>query len=1205
MNSLKKIVAGLSALTIVLTQSVSLVAFGATFPQEELTAHQWGYDNGLTSKATMDEFMPYASLQRQAFAKFISEFAMKFLNKTPDTTKMCDFNDKALFDSTLTDSICKAYQMNLMMGSNGNFMAEKNIIRGDVMRVMYRLLKGEMETSVSQAYNYLNSMGIFNVLNENDNIMRSHMMLVLYRTYNQLQGGSFGDIFGGIFSGNTNSGNQNTGAVVAGDLNVMLDSSTPASNLLVPRTAKAQKVAVFKISAGASDDVTINEVLVGRSLAGNTSDIENVYLYLGDAQRITDGRTVSSNTNEARFSNLGLVVKKGTSILLTVRVDFNSTAGSRQHAFSIKAMTSTARNVSGLPVTGNPITLGDVTVGAVSINSRSVATTEVSVGSQSAELAKINVQTNSVETATLRAITLALAGNLSAGNIKNLKLVNSNGTVLATADMLKRVGTYDAVTFVLSTGGMMDRGGDITLSVQGDVVGGRNGDKVGFYLSNATDLLLEGGTFGSNLSVNTGTSSNAYYQDQSISSLPASTLGLATTSNFVTVKAGKLTFTYLAPNAQNVARGTNDVVLGAFNINNQSGQPVDIRTLAMTLSGNTATSFLVSGGIATFTNIRLVKYENNVIGSILGSVSDPATADVGPYAMNFRDVFSVNAGDTKVAVIANIPSSVAIAGSYKVYFNPSSTSNSFRGTVTSETITDVVPSSNISSNISTLIGSALTVNYGSTPATSVYVRGQEKVNIGSVVFNASDAVDTKLNAVTVQFLSGTTAFSGAQVAHTIYIYDGSTLLGGASTRNFDAAGVAQFYNLNLSIPRGTSKTLTIKGDILNNAPVAASNFYKVSVTAVDATQSANGSSISTSVPSATNAGTFGLATGGTITITNALVNNQLIPGSKLNATFGSFRIRANSLPFTVKTLTFAYSGQVAAPVVGSFKLVDTTTNTVISSGGTLIGSGASVGIIRFNALNFAIAQDTEKTVEVRADINNISSSQFSGIVNTNVQFGVYLGTGDSQDNIEFVPSNAVGLASLKDVDYSAGNITLTGGTPVVGFNSPVSATLFANALHTMTRTLPVVTSVSSDQTYGQPLVVTITNPSNDTIYVSGLRIGLTNSSLFSAATCTWEAWDASQNSAFTGNNPMANCTGLVSLRYLNNPGLPVAPNTTIKFKLNLITASYTAQQAGRFYVKPDSNSTLAGSNFFWTDNINTFNGYTIYAGSLDGKSLPN
>lgn len=82
----------------------------------------------------------------------------------------------------------------------------------------------------------------------------------------------------------------------------------------------------------------------------------------------------------------------------------------------------------------------------------------------------------------------------------------------------------------------------------------------------------------------------------------------------------------------------------------------------------------------------------------------------------------VPSGTSKLAVVANIPSSVAVEGTYYVSFNPSA--GTFRSD-TNEVISDVVPSSAIVSNNKTLVQSSLSASYGASPNSALYVRGQQ------------------------------------------------------------------------------------------------------------------------------------------------------------------------------------------------------------------------------------------------------------------------------------------------------------------------------------------------------------------------------------------------------------------------------------------------------------------------------------------------
>jgi len=272
---------------------------------------------------------------------------------------------------------------------------------------------------------------------------------------------------------------------------------------------------------------------------------------------------------------------------------------------------------------------------------------------------------------------------------------------------------------------LIDKGGDVTLSVNADIANARPNDTFGLRLANDADVLVDGNEFGFGLNV-----TNSYM-----------------TTNLITIDAGKLTFSYDGPVSQNVGKGSSNVVLAVFNVNNESGAPAEVRSLPMVLNGQGGTDYLYTGSIATFTNIRLVKYSNNTVGSILSSANEASTA-VTTLPLAFNDSFMVPTGASKIAVIANIPSSVATQGVYYVSFNPSL--GNFRSD-TNEVITDVVPSAAIVSNNKTLVQSSLTASYGATPNTATYVNGQNDRAIGSVVLAAVDAGDIRVNSLTLSF----------------------------------------------------------------------------------------------------------------------------------------------------------------------------------------------------------------------------------------------------------------------------------------------------------------------------------------------------------------------------------------------------------------------------------------------------------------------
>lgn len=150
-----------------------------------------------------------------------------------------------------------------------------------------------------------------------------------------------------------------------------------------------------RFTASSSSDVTVNAVTVKRIGLGQNSGINGAYLYRG-SQRLTDSRSISSSTNEIRFTNLGFVVKAGSTEELTLRVDLGGNAAD-QFAFAVVDVESSALDMTGLPVNGATMTLANVNVGTATFKPRTLANSEVSIGQQNVEVAKFNVGVNTIE----------------------------------------------------------------------------------------------------------------------------------------------------------------------------------------------------------------------------------------------------------------------------------------------------------------------------------------------------------------------------------------------------------------------------------------------------------------------------------------------------------------------------------------------------------------------------------------------------------------------------------------------------------------------------------------------------------------------------------------------------------------------------------------------------------------------------------------
>lgn len=110
-------------------------------------------------------------------------------------------------------------------------------------------------------------------------------------------------------------------------------------------------------------------------------------------------------------------------------------------------------------------------------------------------------------------------------------------------------------------------------------------------------------------------------------------------------------------------------------------------------------------------------------------------------------------------------------------------------------------------------GSGVMVSLASdTPAAMSVPSNATKVAFTKVNFTASNDGDTVINGVVVK----RTGVGASTDISKVYIYDGNTRLGSGRTVSA-STNEATFTNLGLTIPKGTTKTLTITADISNGA----------------------------------------------------------------------------------------------------------------------------------------------------------------------------------------------------------------------------------------------------------------------------------------------------------------------------------------------------------------------------------------------------
>lgn len=125
-------------------------------------AYAWARSKGLTSQPTYDSFEPYSPLLRKHMAKFLSQFAVNVLGKTPDTSRTdCKFIDMGLETQEMKDYAVMACQLGMMgykpdsVTVHSTFWPNEVVTRAQYWTALSRLLWGDTyAVSNAQANQY-------------------------------------------------------------------------------------------------------------------------------------------------------------------------------------------------------------------------------------------------------------------------------------------------------------------------------------------------------------------------------------------------------------------------------------------------------------------------------------------------------------------------------------------------------------------------------------------------------------------------------------------------------------------------------------------------------------------------------------------------------------------------------------------------------------------------------------------------------------------------------------------------------------------------------------------------------------------------------------------------------------------------------------------------------------------------------------------
>lgn len=778
------------------------------------------------------------------------------------------------------------------------------------------------------------------------------------------------------------------------------EASDNPTNMTLPKGATRVTMLKFNVAGNG----TVNSVNVRRVGAGATSDFSNVYIYEGDT-RLTTGRSLNSTTHSINFTGLNVAVSGVKT--LSVVADIASGAGTGNvNGFEVTSaadVVATAAVSGSFPINNGMFTLTNAAVGSITI-AKSGSLTNPKVGQMSAKVAEFTLTAGSTEDLWVRNLTLYNVGNVNALN--NLVLKQS-GTTIATASAMNNRGQ---IVFNFTSPFSLTKGSVRTFEVYADIAGSaRANDTIRLYLENGADLYATGAIYGFGVTVtNTGYDNSA---------------NDGTDASWTTIEGGQVTIVFQGPSVTDYAVQQQDVTLAQFNFSSQNNIEVRNTRIALTAGGTDANATSDAGAlcnalVANYTDIKLV---NATTGQVLTGSKDTtcAAADATDTTQTlvFTDVWNVSAGQTVpvkiTADLANFtPTATETIRATLNAFQASDIKNLDNNLFVATT--DIVPSGAINGSTHNVRSGTLTTSLAGTPVAQTYINGATNVALTGINLQAGLGKDVKVTSIKVTAVGANSCATETDCVLTIRLYDGATAVSDAKSLSTDNA---TFSNLNIVIPKGTTKTITVKGDLATLSSVAGSTTIRADVAAAtDVTAVDNDGN------TVTNSGTVTgpahtILSAGTLTAAlaplDANTDTRIIVAGKTEETMTLVRFTAANEALTAAKI------QVKIPAGN----IDEVLSAALYDGATRITDWVtpnSDGTINFNAFTtaFTVPKDSNKTLTVKANLNTTAA----GADSSATAFDADL---DFDTNFEFrgTGTNTV-ITSVGSADIDGPDLTL-------------------------------------------------------------------------------------------------------------------------------------------------------------------------------------
>lgn len=631
----------------------------------------------------------------------------------------------------------------------------------------------------------------------------------------------------------------------------------------VVQNAARVKFIEFNVQASSDGSATVDSFTVKRTNLCTNSNFSELILLDENGNQVGNEKSLGS-TDQATFND-DLDISAGTSKKYYVAGNMASSINNAENCTleitqaTAKGSTSVAGSfpiVGVTKTTNNTITIGTATIANGGSNP-SAQTLEV--GQQDYTASAVKLTAGSAEDIWVHSITFTQNGSAElSSDVSDIKLF-IDGAEKATGVVNGKKVVFDFSSDPVK----VSKGNNKEFTVRLDIIDG-SGRTISLDIDKKVDVVVKGDKYGFFITPSYPNSSSPYYN-----------------ANDTTIGDGSITFSKGTSSTTNVAEGGSQQVVGVLKTNVQ-GEPMVVSqsSFNFTVSG--------TGNAQDLTNVTL--YDED--GTIVAGPVDPGSSN---NSATSTDTFTIPVGIHEYSVKADLNSDFAANDTIQVDITPT-TNWTTKGEITNNTITEN-PSGSLALETMTVKVGKISVSTLGTPAAQTVIVGASGFEFAQFNLDASDSgEDIRINALNIAHKTSANNIQ-TNIAN-LQLYDGSTPLQPSKSPSAVAATTATTtitFTSPITVAKGTSKTLSLKGDIVAGSANQTHKFGLNGPAAVTAVGADTGNSITATV-SNSDGQLMTLATAATVTVADDASDpsNALVAAGTSGKIIGELRLTATN-----------------------------------------------------------------------------------------------------------------------------------------------------------------------------------------------------------------------------------------------------------------------------------------------------------------------